>query len=215
VDIKEKELEDLICANPHCILSDDAVILGRQIPLTHGRLDILAWDYGQTFIVELKAKPLQEKDVAQVLRYSNDVRWFLQIAFQNAVRQDQRWDLKTWRGGAYADRLMSFADGRPDILRAIQPVLIGSSADSSVLAAANGAGVEVQIWSINDENQVAFKSTREWDSLKMAQTSTPDWATRIVEQAQMLAWEQADDHIDQTITQLFKQAVNNDEQTDR
>lgn len=205
--MKEKELEDLICANPHCILASGGIILGRQIPLTHGRLDILAWDYGQTYVIELKVRPLQEKDVGQVLRYTNDVRRHLQVAFQQAIKQDQHFDLETWRGNVYADRLMPLADPTLGGVPAIQPMLVGPSATSSVLASAHGAGVEIKVWTANDESEIRFKPTGEHDSLNTALDFTPQWAIRITALAQELAWEQADHHIDYNITKLFKQVT--------
>lgn len=202
--MKEKELEDLICQHPRSILSADGIILGRQIPLAHGRLDILAWDYGQTFVIELKVRPLQEKDIGQVLRYTNDVKWHLLIAFQQAIKGDQCFDLETWRGNAYADKLMPYANATPGEFPAIQPMLIGPSADSTVLAAAQGADIKVMFWTADEtKRQVELSYAGEHDSLKDAFHSAPLWASRIVERAQALAWDEADYQIDQSITQLF------------
>jgi hypothetical protein len=205
VVIKEKEIEDLICRRPSCILPEGAVILGRQIPLAHGRLDVLAWNYGITYVIELKARPLQEKDIGQVLRYTHDVKRHLFVAFHNAIRQDPHFELESWRGNTYADALMPFANAVPDEFPAIQPMLIGSAAGSSVMAAAGGACIEVLVWSANEEKlEMSFSHVPFHESIDAALHSTPDWASNVVAKAQRLALEHTDWHIDRAIESLFE-----------
>ena len=71
--INEKQLEDYIANDPGCIWNDQAQLLGRQVSIPHGRIDLIIF-YDVLYIVELKARPLQEKDVCQVLRYMRDVK---------------------------------------------------------------------------------------------------------------------------------------------
>lgn len=72
-NISEKQLEDWICKHPEDVFGSGAEIIGRQIPLPHGKLDLLIYHKGWTYVAELKARPLKEQDVGQVWRYHFDV----------------------------------------------------------------------------------------------------------------------------------------------
>lgn len=139
--MRERDLEDWICNNPKSI-HEDVEILGRQVVLPNGILDILAWD-GNILVIELKARSLQSKDVAQVLRYAGDIGDMLRAKFSQVgpcpypfgTPQFQQWVEYSCMG--QHDPLASCA---------IEPVLIGPKLDDRVIATAAGAGCTIFLW---------------------------------------------------------------------
>lgn len=73
--LKERDIEDFICQNPESISDGlDVRIIGNQVRLPHGRLDILAVIGDNVAAIELKSRPLRANDLVQVLRYTFDLR---------------------------------------------------------------------------------------------------------------------------------------------
>jgi len=67
----EKRLEDLIEANPS-LLEHDLVILGRQVPVQGGRIDLLGIDsQNRLTVIELKPDPLRREAIGQALDYAS------------------------------------------------------------------------------------------------------------------------------------------------
>jgi len=81
---RECDLEDWLYHNP-AALGDGVEMVGRQVRTPHGVLDLLAWaEYPilpEYQVIELKARLVRERDVAQCLRYCFDLReaceWYL------------------------------------------------------------------------------------------------------------------------------------------
>lgn len=173
--ISEQELEEFICTHPEA-LWDDVEIIGRQVHLRHGILDILAWN-GSALVIELKAHALQEKDVGQLSRYNFDVKSeLLRIGILDHpssidTPKTIRWGLllKAWneRHGLTMEGV------------AVQPILIGTSANMSVLAAAEGAGIMVMLWhKDNKNNAFVFEIVRtEYTDYE----NYPDWCLNLNE----------------------------------
>ena len=66
----ERHLEDWISADP-ALLQEGLVVVGRQIQLECGRLDLLALDpQGRWAVIEIKRGALDRKTVAQVVDYA-------------------------------------------------------------------------------------------------------------------------------------------------
>lgn len=78
----EKDVEDYICKYPQEFLPGLRII-GRQVDVASGRIDILAFvqdkqdrgnqRFNHVAVIELKAGAIKGQDVAQVLRYTNNV----------------------------------------------------------------------------------------------------------------------------------------------
>ena len=96
---EERRLEDWLCRDVG-LLSDKLLVIGRQISVSGGTLDLLAVDEeGNLVIVELKRDRTARDVVAQTLDYASSVHdfdredverhtWeFLQMKFDDAFRQ--------------------------------------------------------------------------------------------------------------------------------
>lgn len=187
-NIKEKELEDWICANPSFSLGGIEIV-DRQVHLPNGILDILAFR-NNIFIVELKARTITEKDIGQVLRYMLDIKSaYLSIAINRAPSwlnpnpsylsseypptyetEDQYW--LAYDYWAKAD----VGDDAENVMH-FQPVLVGSSISRSTAVAAHAASIDIWIWTY-DESDKSF-----WfDYLPFKEdqlTHYPDWLIKL------------------------------------
>lgn len=200
--MNEKELEDYLENHLEAILPAGAVLIGRQIPLPHGRLDLLAWDYGRTYVIELKARRLEENDVGQILRYVHDVHWFLLVAFKNALRDDDLWMAPSWRGELYSDRLAMYAGFETDIPH-IVPLLIGQSVPNKVAAAAAGARIETMAWTEAD-GRPSFVHIGDTEAVDAALLQNPAWTNRITQLSSALADHDAEWKITYSLEKLFE-----------
>lgn len=139
--ISERQLEDFICKNPEYSLWEGVEIIGRQVSLAHGRLDILAWDGSQTLVIELKARTIQEKDIGQVLRYRQDI----EVELCRIGMREHPADVSL-RPKLFNERWTEYhclsAIGR----YSLAPVLIGSGINSKAMTAARGAEAIVILW---------------------------------------------------------------------
>lgn len=83
MEIRETQIEDVLVGTPVLTqrllsLEDEPRLIGRQMVLPSGRLDILYTYKNNFLLVELKAVPFQRKFIKQILDYRNDL-----IRFQN------------------------------------------------------------------------------------------------------------------------------------
>lgn len=164
LEIYEKEVEDWICDNPLCLsrsrTEGTAQVIDRQVVLPHGILDILAVrnDGGsllpEILVTELKAVPIQESDLAQVLRYVFDIySLFSSKAMDLYFEYDYRHKSYSPRK-RYSSKLMYEClgwDAKPGqfscSIGGIIPMMVGPSEPSeNLLAAAAGAGIEMYQW---------------------------------------------------------------------
>lgn len=146
--ISERMLEDWICERPREIFWHNLEIIGRQIDLPHGRLDILAWGAGSdVLVIELKARPLQEKDIGQVARYCCDIN--LALTDIGRAQMPEPKTNRTLTEEIFASKWQEYHTSLSDHPPA-KPVLIGSSVDANMLAAAFGVNVSVFVWSYKD-----------------------------------------------------------------
>ncbi len=68
-----EDLEEWIASNPS-IISNDVVIIGRQVTTRSGPLDLLGMDkHGNTVIIELKRDKLPREALAQAIDYASDI----------------------------------------------------------------------------------------------------------------------------------------------
>lgn len=198
--ISEKQLEDFICKYPEYSLWQDVEIIGRQITLEHGRLDILAWD-GRVLVIELKARTLEEKDVGQVLRYKRDVE-----AEFNRFGMNEHPNLGEWphtlRLEAYSQLWSDYygLSGREDA--AVMPILIGTSIDSNTHAAAEGGGIEVIVWKHDAKENVISFSSPKW--LLWRDGPYPNWCHSLFEQVCKSCAHDSDALFDKLVDELFK-----------
>jgi len=161
----ERELEDWICENPY-VLGQNTRIIGRQIALTHGRLDILAicrpHPTQQIKVIELKARELKERDVGQVLRYIADVRGEL-IAGMGHASNHRCWKTisETYTTGDSVRPGDAAACASNRVTSNVRGVLIGASIDDATLAACAGASLNVSLWR-GDRNNLHLESIPVW-----------------------------------------------------
>jgi hypothetical protein len=78
MEIRESQIENILVSYPTLTkdilhLEEDPKLIGRQIILPSGRLDMLYTYKAMFLLVELKAVSFQEKFVRQVLRYKQDL----------------------------------------------------------------------------------------------------------------------------------------------
>lgn len=159
--ISERELEDYLCEHSELLQFDrfyvpeelfeesEVTIIGRQVVVEHGIIDLLTYcaaTYPCVSVIELKTKPLQEKDVGQLLRYMWDIRGMLDFAHNSptpaqvvegfdelsSLREEMFWHI-------FQDQ--SFVQG----------VLIGPSIRSPIAAACQAADIEVCLYEVADE----------------------------------------------------------------
>lgn len=209
VEISERELEDFVCENPEEVFFRGTEIIGRQVKLKHGILDILAWNGEGTYVIELKARPLKEKDIGQVLRYTYDVREGLkQYGFIVNLKSSNDGHPKTlterafWRSWFW---YTGWGDESEDVV-AIKPVLIGSSVNRGLLAAAEEAGIYVRLWGYDaetDKFNFRFPGIVFWHDDGRDSLSYPAWAEEIGKRARPLCRQEAQEELTQVTNQLF------------
>lgn len=83
MEIRETQIEDVLVNAPVLTkkilnLEDEPRLIGRQMLLPSGRLDILYTYRSNFLLIELKAIPFQRKFIRQILDYKNDL-----VGFQN------------------------------------------------------------------------------------------------------------------------------------
>ncbi len=174
----ERELEDYICEHPKEAFGDGAEIVGRQISVKHGRLDLLVWDdeFGSICVAELKITQITPKDVAQTLRYFFDV-WHTLAgvmvdglqSYQMDVAYTTEWQRvfePSWNG---------LTDGR------MEATIVGPSIERNALAAALGAGCRVILWD-HEDGAFSFRYGPTFLDEKR-DNDTPLWAQNIEELA--------------------------------
>ena len=158
--ISEKQLEDFVCEHPEYTFWEGVEIIGRQVRVEHGIIDVLAWDY-RVLVVELKARKLKEEDIGQVLRYTYDVKEAIQSAIMGSLPDSLMYNHTPW-GLAFQEwwtRLHGYLDEHPR--NHIQPILIGTRIDDKTLAAARGGGIEVLLWRYDkDKNTITIHYPR-------------------------------------------------------
>jgi hypothetical protein len=189
--ITEKQLEDWICQNPEKALWYGTSIIDRQVGLPHGILDVLAYD-GHTLVIELKARKLQERDIGQVLRYTHDVLHGLQQIGRNDCpiadsaysflpdaectfpsRQAAYEHLHYYHLHGYDSVQPGFYGDVPII-----PVLIGTGADESLLAASRAANITVLTWHINQKTE-EIETVSAWPESIPDDDCYPEWAQKL------------------------------------
>jgi len=83
VEVRETQIEDVLVTSPYLTkkildLEDEPKLIGRQMILPSGRLDMLYTHKSEFLLLELKISTFQKKFIQQVLDYKNDL-----IDFQN------------------------------------------------------------------------------------------------------------------------------------
>ena len=81
--IKESQIEDIFVTSPELLktilkLDDDPKLLGRQIVIPSGRLDMLYAYKTELLLIELKIVAYRAKFIRQILDYKNDLFNFQQ-----------------------------------------------------------------------------------------------------------------------------------------
>jgi len=157
--LSERQLEDFVCEYPEYAFGEGVEIIGRQVRVDHGIIDILAYNGGTEFepsvmIIELKVKPLREGDVGQVLRYKHDVNVAVQSigAFSPLVTAEEPLPIKyNIQSAAFDENWKTMHALGGDCERSIIPILVGPFVDKKVMAACYGAGIDVYEWDYTDE----------------------------------------------------------------
>jgi len=141
----EKKLEDFLCCYPNMLAPDyengTVEIIGRQLILPSGRLDILAIrNQWQILVTELKAVALHEKDLTQVLRYTADIKHLL---FDLAISYEYEESPITNFLQRHINNLHGIGQYQSNDFPTLVPILIGKSAPKNLLAAADGCSAEI------------------------------------------------------------------------
>ena len=172
--IHERELEDWICEHWDDESSEYpslhlGTLIGRQVQVKHGIMDLLSVDRGTTHVIELKTGALKEADIGQVLRYSWDVKWMLQCLARHHGPPESA-DIPEHLAELARQFFLYFhCEEEPWVItepgickhvgyRNIQPVLIGKSASLKVLSAAEAVRAEIYTWEyLESENAFSFE----------------------------------------------------------
>ncbi|MCK9597667.1 MAG: hypothetical protein M0R06_01425 [Sphaerochaeta sp.] len=165
VQIPERRFEDYVVEHIEEAVGFGGVeVIGRQITLPNGILDVLAFDNecGRPLVIELKVEPLKEQDIGQVLRYTSDVADILRY------RVCAKWDIPTdTRLAGFCEEVSTFTHGfgNGDLFKQyaleanespIVPILIGTYANSKIIAAAQFPLVLLRIWHIDAHGDFVF-----------------------------------------------------------
>jgi hypothetical protein len=83
MEIRETQIEDILISSPALMrdtlgLDEEPRLIGRQIVVPSGRLDMLYAYQKDLFVIELKVASFQKKFVRQVINYRNDLLQFQQ-----------------------------------------------------------------------------------------------------------------------------------------
>jgi hypothetical protein len=184
--IPENVLEDWICDNPEDALGTGMLIIGRQVKLKRGALDILAFSMpdnfsnGYTLIIELKARPIKSADISQVLRYTYHVKELFRtiISEETSLGRRNEKTIEHYLGTTFASDEALKRWGRYSDYHGITdqdewfftPVLIGTDISDNEATAAHEAGIAVLLWAF-DRKQLTFKI--ELSDLKWAYSDKP------------------------------------------
>ena len=81
MEIREKQIEDILVSSPSLVqrtfgLDEEPRLIGRQIAVPSGRLDMLYTYQKDLFLIELKVATFQKKFIKQVLDYKKDLQKF-------------------------------------------------------------------------------------------------------------------------------------------
>jgi hypothetical protein len=81
MEIRETQIEDILISSPVLMkkmlrLDEEPRLIGRQIIVPSGRLDMLYTYQKDLFLIELKVSTFQKKFVQQVINYRNDLQLF-------------------------------------------------------------------------------------------------------------------------------------------
>ena len=79
MEIREKQIEDILVSSPSLVqrtfgLDEEPRLIGRQIAVPSGRLDMLYTYQKDLFLIELKVATFQKKFIKQVLDYKKDLQ---------------------------------------------------------------------------------------------------------------------------------------------
>jgi len=180
--ISERELEDWIVENWEDTPWSYGKLVGRQLSLKHGRCDLLAV-IDSVAVIELKAKKIREKHVAQVLRYKLDIMNILRSLYHGT---NTMFRVRV-ANEAILDDFVPFVQKGFQVstnpfvrLAPMQAILVGPSIEENALAAAIAAGVEVYEWE-TVESGVHFGDIgwqRTWDTEWVASAHRP-WMNRL------------------------------------
>jgi len=151
--MSEHQLETYLCEHPQQCLGPHHIIIGRQIRVAHGIIDVLAIWTSPTGsqcvqVIELKERELKAQDIAQVLRYRLDIYTTM---LDYAVNQPPPSEIPEINR-AFTGSLACIAG--------CEPVLIGDGCSPHVLAAADSAGVAVRKWRYGPHNTLTTEAMR-------------------------------------------------------
>ena len=81
MEIREKQIEDILVSSPALVqktfgLDEEPRLIGRQIIVPSGRLDMLYTYKKDLFLIELKVASFQKRFIKQVLDYKKDLNQF-------------------------------------------------------------------------------------------------------------------------------------------
>jgi hypothetical protein len=198
--ISEKMLEDWICENPQYAIGAYTEIIGRQISLPHDRLDILAWEIDRINVIELKARPLKEKDIGQVGRYACDVSHIIaRIGTQERPKPEN--NVRSLQHTIYEDKWHEYHGNWEH--EPVHPILIGSQIDEQTLAAAAGIGIDIRLWHYDEATNEIIVSFPNYNCLCADIPPYPNWALRLNELIKVLCVKESDREFTQEIKALF------------
>lgn len=211
MDIREKQIEDILVSSPKLMqktfgLNQEPKLIGRQIIVPSGRLDLLYTHKQSLLLIELKVVPFQKRFIKQVLDYKKDL-----IGFQKVGR------LKS--GPIYPCLLMPIATNnhRKEIeengafLQEYNPEEILKYFFSEKLRPISGFSelkpIDVGIWNIHLINKFiyhlkAIESIKALLGVVGGSSKTLYNKIRFANELGLVNWAKSDDHI--SLTELGK-----------
>lgn len=181
----ERQLEDYICAHPEVLHRDEREsieILGRQIRVPHGIIDLLVWRnsswLGRTlhglYLIELKRPRVKEKHVIQLLRYRADLMRILRDMTWPYVRDGPTGDFDRHYRDCWYD--LAYDESHPN--RWLGLWIIGPAISERAASVCRDNYIWFSRWySIDGEVQIERSSLPK--PTKCAFTKQPRWLTRL------------------------------------
>lgn len=191
-NISEKELEDWFYKNPEA-LYDGLEIIDRQVVLSSGRLDLLAYNQG-VFIIELKAGQILRQHIEQILRYKRDITavlthvcldnspvepGFCDYTLESMEAVYYHIDYYYAHGWKYYEQYLDYAGIHPDYkMRSPITALVGTSVDDKVRVAAQAGGIKILLWKF-DKESCGIQVDHQIFHPEFTYIPHPRWATEI------------------------------------
>lgn len=197
----EHDLENFICEHPNVLNPVqssvfDYKIIGRQVKLPHGILDLLVLCQYEGYpkhilVVELKNGPISDSAISQVMRYCYDVRMIV-----NRAVEQLPFDYDSCGRNEFDMMRQCESIELPDKL--VRPVLVGTYIAANLLEACGAAGIDALTYNIADDTvRISFVFRELIGKRWYAEDERPGWVNDIMDTLIFVASRNAAEKMDE------------------